>query len=150
VFILTYKEFQEKDAFAFVVSGIDVVTIGINYLFQSFDPVGKNPRDYFRCEGTHNFLDDFKSPLISLTGREENSRLSQPKRKKRKKSDGAISGLKGGWTTRLRRNSSIRTKFRFDMCGRALSIWSNGHGQCFFFSPAWSSEAIGWRIFSSK
>jgi hypothetical protein len=41
----------------------DVVTIDINNLFHSFDPVGKNPRDCVRCEGTQNFLDDFKKSI---------------------------------------------------------------------------------------
>jgi hypothetical protein len=74
-----------------------------------------------------------KSLLISLTDQEENSPLSHAKRKK---SDGAMSRLKVLWTKRSRCNFSIRAKFRFDVSGRALSIWSNGYGQCFFFWPA--------------
>jgi hypothetical protein len=60
----------------------DVVTIGINNLFQSFDPVPKNPRDCVRSESAQSFVDDLKK-LTNLADLSRKEFYFQPLKEKK-------------------------------------------------------------------
>jgi hypothetical protein len=74
------------------------VIISGDNLFQSLLPVRKSTYNCLDCE---NWLTISKSLWTSTRGREASWPLSQPKRKR---SDGAIPGLKGGWIVGFRCN----------------------------------------------
>jgi hypothetical protein len=60
----------------------DVVTIGINDLFQSFGPVGGNTGDYLNCESAQNCFHNLEK-LIDLGNRSGSELVSQLTKEKK-------------------------------------------------------------------
>jgi hypothetical protein len=59
----------------------DIVIIGINNLFQSFDPAGENASDCLNCESAQNCLDNMKK-FINLGDMSGSELYFQPAKEK--------------------------------------------------------------------